>query len=166
MSGWFRAMSEPGDVAEVPTGDLPPARPPRTTTAGEISSTLSDILNEVQTLRATQTETAAFKTSQLVNGVLVVEQFTFDSTATQSYSFRAPVGSIIIHNISGSHSLTYQVGPNALDTPPTGGKGVQTVPSGSRVSIAVGTRAFVLYGTTGEDVCVQAFTGLQAFGIV
>jgi hypothetical protein len=102
-----------------------------------------------------------------LNGVLRVGTYKFNADGVMELSHPVTVGSALIFNPSDnpSDAITVQLGPGAAAATPGYGQGFQYVPGGRSLPVAVGQKAIVLYGQTDGLVCVQAFTGLQAFGI-
>ena len=62
--------------------------------------------------------------------------------------------------------VTVHSGPPSSSgaTAPTTGRGVHQVAAGERSVMPIGDRAFTIWGTAGDELSIQAFTGLQPFG--
>jgi len=99
--------------------------------------------------------------------VLRVGTYKFNADGVMELSHPVTVGSALIFNPADNPNtaITVQLGPGAAAATPGYGQGFQYVPGGRTLPVAVGQKAIVLYGQTDALVCVQSFTGLQAFGI-
>lgn len=100
-----------------------------------------------------------------VNGVLDVFLHLFASGTPMMRDYPVPVGSILVTN-HGAAAVTYSSGDYGSDTvAPGAGRGKLRIDPHQTVAIAVAARQFTIWGTDADYLSVQAFTGLQAFGI-
>lgn len=100
-----------------------------------------------------------------INGVLGVRLHLFANGAPFMWDHPVVVGSILVTNHSAAAAVTVASGDSGGDTVPGPGVGRAKVEKGQMVPIAVGTRALTIWGADGDFLTVQAFTGMQAFGI-
>jgi hypothetical protein len=122
----------------------------------------SEMLGELRKLA--NTTTSRPDASQIVNDVLDVTTFVFDSTGSRAFSYQTAVGSIVVVN-TGATSVTVTSGTQGGDTAPTVGRGVQLVPAGSWLAVPIGAHAFTLWGTAAATCGLQVFAGMQGFGL-
>lgn len=115
----------------------------------------AEILAELRYIRAHTSRTAELLGTGVVNNVLQVSTFVFDSTGMISLAWQATCGSIVVRNLSTSNTVTVASGPASV-TP--SGTGSWTVPAATKDVVNVNSRIITLYGTAGQSVCVQAFT--------
>jgi hypothetical protein len=123
------------------------------------------LLEEMRAQHATMTELVAKLTGRAVNGVLDVQTITFDSTGMWTRGYGTTIGSVLVCNPSTSASVTVLNGAPSTSGVPTTGTGVQVLPPGSYLPVPIDSRAFTVYGTAGQVVSFQVFTGLQALGV-
>lgn len=124
----------------------------------------AEILAALRELVESTTQlTAAIGRQGSLNGVLRVGAYVFDASGAMELNHPVTVGSAIVFN-TGTVSITVQLGPGAAASVPGLGQGFQVVTPGALLPIPVGQKALVLYGTAGQPVTVQCFTGLQAYG--
>lgn len=129
----------------------------------------AEMIAAVKSLVESTTEiTARLGRRGAINGVLDSWGGTFPagnpSVLTRSYE--TPPGSIVIVNHSAAGTLTVQSGVAAGDTgPQAGGVGVNYVGPGQRHIMPLNDRSWTMSGTAGDKVSVQAFTGLQPYGV-
>jgi hypothetical protein len=104
-----------------------------------------------------------------VNGVLDVGTYKLEAAGGGASfgilhrSYGVAAGSLIVSN-PGSGAVT--VAPGAPGpTIPTQGRGVFVCPAASVISVPMASEAFTLYGTTADSIGLQAFTGMQAYGV-
>jgi len=121
----------------------------------------AELLEEIRRLNETSSEMAARLRSGILNGVLLVELAVFDATGLVERTFNTTAGSAAIVN-HGSADIIVSSAP-AGPAAPGQGKGIQLIPAGAGMTVPVGTRTLTLYGTTGQKVSVQVFTGTQAW---
>lgn len=134
----------------------------RAFTRAEEKQLLAEMLAELRALRATQTDLAAQVRGGILNSVLLSELITIDATGEATRSFNVAAGSIVCVNLSLTTDITLtSSGPQA--TAPIAGPGVQLISAGTFLTMPLGSRQFTVYGTPGDKVNVQVFTGLQAF---
>lgn len=131
----------------------------------------AELLSAVRSLVESSTElTARLGRRGAINGVIDVFGGVFPqavgglSLLTKSYETAA--GSIVVENFSVAGVVIVQSGGAAGDTgPQTAGVGVQYCGPGRRLIMPLGDRTWLMSGTAGDRVNVQAFTGLQPFGV-
>lgn len=123
------------------------------------------LLHELKANNRLQTEHWAKASSQVINGCLEVATDVLDGNGILARSFHATCGSVVITNTTGA-LLIVAAGPPAAGGAPARGKGITQVPANFAMTIPIGDVAFTLYGTAGTTVSLQAWTGLQPFGIV
>ena len=99
-----------------------------------------------------------------LNGVLEGRRYTLDSTGVLRLSWPSVCGSATVINPS-AHALVVVAGDSASTSVPPPGPGQSDVPASSYVNCVIGARSVTIYGTAGDIFTVQAFTGLQAFGV-
>jgi hypothetical protein len=159
-----------GTVAAAPintTADATAARPLNARQAEALMH--AELLSAVRSLVESSTEIASrLGRRGAINGVIDVRGLTFPagvpSILTASYEVAA--GSIVVENFSVAGVVIVQSGGAAGDTgPQTAGVGVQYVGPGRRLIMPLGDRTWTMSGTAGDKVNVQAFTGLQPFGV-
>lgn len=92
----------------------------------------------------------------LVNHVLEVRTYTFDSTGKIALSWGIPAGSIEVDNL-GTAEVAVESGAGRTSAP-TDGMGVSIVPAGSRKTVNLASARAVLWGTNGQRVSIQAFS--------
>ena len=101
-----------------------------------------------------------------LNGVLGVELATIaDATQPWTKDYPVPVGSVVIVNHSQGTTMTVQAGQPNSSSPPTSGVGVQKVAPLGRLVMPIGDRSVTVWGSASDQISVQAFTGLQPFGV-
>lgn len=124
----------------------------------------AEILGALRELVLSTTElTSSIRRQGSLNGVLRVGCYTFGADGVMELNHPVTVGSALVHN-PGTANITVQLGPGAAASTPGMGQGFQVVTPGGMVPVPVGAKSFVLYGTAGQLVNVQAFTGLQVYG--
>ena len=126
---------------------------------------LAEILAELRRLRATSTEAMTRLTSGgAVNGVLGVETAAIGTAGVLTRSYGTPCGCIVVAN-PGTNTVTVVSGPPQGASAPTVGIGVTVIPASSWLAVPIGGPSWTIYGTAGDTVSVQAFAGLQAYGV-
>ena len=123
-----------------------------------------ELLTTMRLLSKTSSVIAARYNSQVVNNVLETAVWLVGTDGTIIRSFQTQVGSIRFTNLSAG-SLTVQSGVGSSGFAPTQGRGMNVIPAGATLSMAIGAHAFTVYGAAAASFNVQAFTGLQAFGV-
>jgi hypothetical protein len=153
----------PGAKHAVNTNVPAPVRKITTRDAANLMN--AEILTALRELVESTTQlTAAVGRQGSLNGVIRVGAYRFDATGTIELSHPVTVGSAIVFN-TGLYMVTVQLGPGAAASVPGLGQGFFRVPAGAFVPVPIGQKAFVLYGTAEQEVSVQAFTGMQPFGV-
>lgn len=178
----IREAVTPGSALAPPTtveggyGRVPGAKAQIDTTAqapklrGMSPADARNLMNaEILTALRSLNDSTTALTSQIgrqgaANGVLRVELGLFPAGGALEYNHPVTVGSVIIYN-PGSGDITVQLGPGVSTSAPTSGTGLHIVPPGALIPIPIGSKGFVLYGTAGQYVNVQAYTGLQGYGV-
>jgi hypothetical protein len=140
------------------------ASPSRTAAQAE-RELLGEMLAELRQLRETTTELAARERGGVVNGVLDVRVHVFDASGLLALGYQVGIGSLLLGNLSTTATVTVQAGTQSGDSAPTSGRGVQVVPAASWLAVPIGSHAVTLYGTAGETIDLQVFTGMQALGV-
>lgn len=134
------------------------ARTARPVTAQEAERTLVYcLLDELRQLRETSSATAAAARAAL-NGVLAVETLVLDATGAATRQYRVQVGSVVVAN-PGANDLTVSSAPLGGGAA-TVGSGQYPVSAGTAVSVPIGSHTITLYGTAGDTVGLQVYTGL------
>ncbi len=112
-----------------------------------------------------QTEIMARLATGLLNGVLDSGTYLIgaDGYATESYNVAG--GSLVVINYSASNDMTVVTSGPGAGAAPTSGKGVFPVPAGAVLTLPLGSRTWTVYGTAGDQVGIQAFTGMLAAGV-
>jgi hypothetical protein len=123
---------------------------------------LGAILGELAELRVTSTAAAA-RGRNLVNGILDNAWDFFDSTGQITRTYGVAAGSIVILNPTSAPVTMHAAPPGA--GAPLRGRGMQIVPAFSYWTMPLGTRAWTAYGTAGNALGWQTFTGLQPYGV-
>lgn len=123
------------------------------------------MLTELRQLRQTSTELAARERGGVVNGVLDVRVWAFDTSGLLALGYQVAIGSLVVANLSTTAEVTVQAGTQSGDSAPTSGRGIQVVPASSWLAVPIGSHACTLYGTAGQRIGLQVFTGMQAFGV-
>jgi hypothetical protein len=100
-----------------------------------------------------------------LNGILRVGAYTFGTDGAIELNHPVTVGSAIIHNTSATATATVQIGPGKAASTPGLGQGFHVIPPGAFIPVPIGQKGFVIYGTAGQTVNVQAFTGMQGYGV-
>lgn len=161
-----------GTVAAAPIDTTADATAPRPLNARQAEALMhAELLSAVRSLVESSTELASrLGRRGAVNGVLDVWGGVFPvavgglSVLTRSYEVAA--GSIVVENFSAAGVVIVQSGGAAGDTgPQVAGVGVGYVGPGRRLIMPLGDRTWTMSGTAGDRVSVQAFTGLQPFGV-
>lgn len=161
-----------GVVAAAPIDtsvDVPAPRPLNARQAEALMN--AELLSAMRAIVESTTEiTAVLGRRGALNGVIDVWGGVFPaavgglSLLTKSYETAA--GSIVVENFSVAGVVVVQSGGAAGDTgPQVAGVGVQYVGPGKRLIMPLGDRTWLMSGTAGDRVNVQAFTGLQPFGV-
>jgi hypothetical protein len=121
------------------------------------------LVDDIRYLRGTATEMAAHLRSQAVNGVLEVATLAITSDGNLTRTYNTAVGSVVVVNANATAVTVASGGPTGT-VAPTSGRGVMTVPANSWLAVPIGAHQFTVYGTAGQLVGLQVFTGMQAFG--
>jgi hypothetical protein len=158
----------PGAAAAIDTTKPVPA--PRAMSPRQAEALMTaELLAAIRSLVESSTElTARLGRRGAMNGVIDSWGGVFPvgvpSVLTRSYEIT--VGSLVVHNHSAAGQIIVQSGLAAGDTgPQAGGVGVQYVNAGQRLIMPLGDRSWTMSGTAADKVSVQAFTGLQPFGV-
>jgi hypothetical protein len=146
-----------------------PGFPPGPTRAPKLSAKdaerlmQAEILGALRNLAETSTALAAAVRGGITNSVLDVFVAILDANGICSRSYPVPVGSVGVINHSATATLTVQSAPESSG-PPGLGRGMQLVEPKSFLVLPISGRFYTIYGTAGEKVSVQAFTGLVPWG--
>lgn len=125
---------------------------------------LEQILRELNGFNDLSTTWAARLSGRSTNGVLEVATLPFDSSGVLTRGYGASIGAVLVTNATGAN-VTVMAGPPSGSVAPTQGAGVQVIPTGAFLTVPIDHRAFTIYGTAGQAVSFQAFTGLQPYGV-
>lgn len=125
---------------------------------------LAQLLEEVRRIRLTSTDLMARFTSGTLNGVLEVTTETFDTNGRITRQYHTPCGSLLVINPVATAVTVAAAAP--AQTTPDKGVGVMIVNAYSWLAIPIGGRSWTAYGTAGNKLSIQAFTGLQALGVI
>lgn len=123
---------------------------------------LAMLLEEMRHLRVTQTDLMDRVAAGILNNVLLSELWTFDSTGLYTRSFNVAAGSAVVVNLSETNDITV-TSSGQQSSAPTQGPGVQKIAAGTFLTLPLASRDITCYGTSGDQINVQVFTGLQAF---
>lgn len=138
----------------------PPDDNPRVSPRAAERALQLELFDEFRTYMQTMTAAAARLAGRVVNEVLAVKLATIPAGPNPpvvSDNFHVAAGSIYVRNL-GTHPMTVHAnGPG--DAAPTGGVGVWIVPANTADTIAIASRQVSIYGTAGDQVEYQAFTG-------
>lgn len=113
------------------------------------------MLRELSHIRMHSTRTAELLATGVVNNVLEVGVFTFDSLGSVTRSWRATAGAIEVENYGTGDVMVTSSGAGSR---PNGGPGTMIVKPGVAKIVNVGSRVITLWGTVGEQIGLQAFT--------
>jgi len=119
------------------------------------ASVWEQIAEDLQHIRLHSTRTSEFLASGIINNVLEVGTWTFDSLGAVERAFRATCGSIEVTNY-GTAFVT--VTGSGRGSRPNGGPGVMRVDPGESKVVNVASRVVTIWGIPGETVTIQAFT--------
>ncbi len=134
----------------------------RALTRADEKELLGAMVAELRAMRATQTDLMAHIRGGIANGVLLSELITLDANGQATRTFNVSAGSIVCVNLSESTDIIL-ASSSAQATAPQAGPGVQKISAGTFLTVPLASSSFTVYGTAGEQVNVQVFTGLQAF---
>lgn len=164
-------QSVTGPLGTVPGAGIDTSKPvaaPRPISPRQAEALMNaELLASIRSLVESSTELASrLGRRGAVNGVLDVWAGVFPTVPVLTRTYEVTVGSIVIHNHSAAGQVIVQSGIAAGDTgPQAGGVGVQYVNAGQRLIMPLGDRSWTMSGTAADKVSVQAFTGLQPFGV-
>lgn len=160
-----------GPLGTVPGAAIDTSAPtpaPRQLSAKQAEHVMwAELIGAVRSLYESSTELAArLGRRGASNGVLDVRGIIIPASGVVTGSYEVTAGSLVIDNLSAANTITVQSGVAAGDTGPQGaGTGVQYVGPGKRLIMPLNDRAWTLSGTAADKVNLQAFTGLQPFGV-
>lgn len=123
----------------------------------------AEMLTALRNLAETSTALAAAVRGGITNSVLDVFVAALDVNGICSRSYPVPVGSVGIINHSAATTLTVHSAAEGSG-PPGLGRGMQLIEPKSFLVLPLGSRFYTIYGTPGEKISVQAFTGLVPWG--
>lgn len=166
-------QSVTGPLGTVPGAGIDTGKPvpaPRAISARQAEALMTaELLAAVRSLVDSSTEiAAALGRRGALNGVIDSWGGTFPagSPSVLTRSYEVTVGSLVVYNHSAAGQVIVQSGLAAGDTgPQAGGVGVQYVNAGQRLIMPLGDRSWTMSGTAADKISVQAFTGLQPFGV-
>ena len=124
----------------------------------------AELLAQLRLLNATTTELAAHVAGSAINGVLEVGVVAFDAEGLITRNYHVAVGSVLLTNHAASQ-IVVQAGASTSTGVPTTGRGLQIIPAQFQTAVPIAAHAFTAYGTPGQLVSLQVFTGLQAYGV-
>lgn len=135
----------------------------RRVTRADEREVMASALDDVRTALTRQTDIMSRLAGGLLNNVLDVLWLPIPASAFLTRDYGTAAGSIVVANAIGNDQvIVTSSAPQA--TAPVSGPGVQPVPAGVFWSMPLGSRVWTIYGTPGDMVAVQVFTGLQAIG--
>jgi len=135
----------------------------RRVTRADEREVMAAALDDVQTALTRQTDIISRLAGGLLNNVLDVLYLPIPASGYLSRDYGTAAGSIVVANPASNDALTVtSSAPQA--TAPVSGPGIQPVPAGVFWSMPLGSRVWTIYGTPGQMVAVQVYTGLQAVG--
>lgn len=117
----------------------------------------AELLSELRHQAQSQTEWAERLAGQIVNHTLEVWSGTFDASGVISRSYEVAAGCIVVNHLGVAANIitVSSAGPGSG---PPGGTGTYPIAGGTTRTVALGSRAFALYGTAGDRVGFQVFT--------
>lgn len=156
----------PGAEKEIDTTKRIPAARPLTPREADRLLTAELLAAVRQTTQQTSALTAAIGRQGSTNGVIDVALVTIPAEGVARFDYPTLIGSVLVQNHGAADTMTVQSGQPASSSTgaPTQGRGVGLVGPGERLVMAIGDRSVSVWGTAGDQVHLQAFTGLQAFG--
>jgi len=116
-----------------------------------------ELLAELRAIRNTHTRGMARVAGLIVNDVLEVGSWTFDTTGQYQVQYHVTAGSVAVDNL-GTHTIWVAAESNQTSVPPAG-RGVTPIPAGAQRVVNVASRVITFYGTTGDLFAFQVFTG-------
>lgn len=142
-----------------------PADAPRGREAERILA--GELLAALRSWQQTMTQFIARLTGRLTNNVLESGTRIFDTTGVMGLKWGTPCGAIEVSNVS-THPITIAGGATNTTVAPTSGVGVHIVPAGAVRLINIDAREATLWGTSGDQVCLQAFAwgGVAQSGLI
>jgi hypothetical protein len=164
-------QSVTGPLGTVPGAGIDTGKPvpaPRPISARQAEALMTaELLDAVRSLVESSTEiAAALGRRGAMNGVIDSWAGVFPAVPVLTRSYEVTAGSLVVYNHSAAGQVIVQSGLAAGDTgPQAGGVGVQYVNAGQRLIMPLGDRSWTMSGTAADKVSVQAFTGLQPFGV-
>jgi hypothetical protein len=127
-------------------------------------SQLDELLAEIRAYHAT---TSAFMAhlqgGGITNGVLEVATDNIPTGGALTRSYHVQCGSLLVVNAGGG-AVTISAGPPGPSAPQVG-PGVQILPAQSFLAVPINHHAWTVWGTVGQNISWQAFTGLQSLGV-
>lgn len=148
------------------TRDVPAPRPMNARDAERLMQ--AEMLDAMRSLAASSTEISGrLGRRGAINSVIEIWGGVIPAGGTITRSWEVPIGSVRITNHGvAANVLTIQSGVAAGDTgAQTAGVGVNYCAGQATHSMAIGDRGITITGTAGDRVSLQAFAGLQAFGV-
>lgn len=142
-----------------------PADAPRGRQAERVLA--GEMLQELRTLQATMTSFVAKLSGRITNNVLESGTRTFPAAGVITRDWGSVCGAVEVANL-GAHTVTVAAGSANSTTAPTDGPGVFPVPAGAVRLVNVAAREVSFYGTSGEQISIQAFAGggISGWGLV
>ena len=125
---------------------------------------LNAMLSELRVMNQTSTQIAAKLKGGIVNHVLEVSTFKIPSVGYKVCEYNTAIGSVVVANL-GDNTVTVQSGTQSGEAAPTIGIGVQVLPGRTWLAIPIGANSVTIWGTAGDSISFQAFTGMQAYGV-
>jgi hypothetical protein len=115
------------------------------------------MLAELRAVRARMSEFAGLLAGGLINNTLAVETATVPADGVITRQWHVAAGALEVSPLGDNPVTVVASGPSS--SAPAGGTGVYVVAAGATRTIAVASRQVTLYGTAGDLVSFQAFTG-------
>lgn len=120
----------------------------------------TQLYEDMRRIAQTTTEWTERLAGQLVNHTLDVRTDIFPAAGYLSYDYAVAAGSVKVRNLGAAgHNVTVVSGGAVGPAVPSNGVGVWVVPSGVTDVVPLAARQLTLFGTTGDFVCLQVFTG-------
>lgn len=119
------------------------------------------ILEQLKYIAAHTSRTSELLSTGVINGVLEAATWTFGTDGRLMRQWGATAGTVQVTNL-GTGDVVLAAG--AVATAPNGGNACTIIPAGTVGTFSVASRVVTLFGTAGERVVLQAFTGAMLPG--
>jgi hypothetical protein len=162
---WHRGTVT-GGMGTVPAAAVDTTRQapaPATLSAKDAQALMfAELLGAVREVTAASTElTSRIGRHGATNGVLDVVLLPLDVEGKLVLSYPVVVGSVVVTNHGTAAPMVVGLSTGQA---PTIGRGIGRVDPGQRLTMPIGGRSVAVWGTPGDLVGVQVYTGLQPIG--